>query len=69
MNKFFFPTIVALGTPCGVAALHIIRMTGSQAFDVINQVTLYPVDQEENFKGQLNYILGPNKQVIDQVII
>lgn len=68
MANFTLPTVVALGTPKGHGALHIIRITGSKAFDLINKVCLYPVDQV-NFKAQLNYIIDHHQKVIDQVII
>jgi len=62
-------TIVALATPPGVGAIGIIRLSGRQAFDIIN--ALFP---SKDLKAQPSHTLHvgylvKNKQVLDEVVV
>lgn len=61
-------TIVALATPPGEGALHVIRMSGKDAFPIVNAVAVDPVEKTED-RLQVTFIRSRNGSLIDQVVI
>jgi tRNA modification GTPase len=60
-------TIVALSTPPLNAAVHIIRISGTEAFNIINQITTTKI-LKIGYKIQKTKIID-NQQIIDNVLI
>jgi tRNA modification GTPase len=61
-------TIVALATPPMNCAIHIIRLSGKDVFDIINKITKSEVKKIGNII-QYNYIIDENKKIIDEVLL
>lgn len=61
-------TIVALATPPGIGALHVIRLSGSDAFPIINAITTSKIERTED-RLQIAFIKSRNGKLIDQVVI
>ncbi len=61
-------TIVALATPPMNCAIHIIRLSGSNVFNIINKITQKEVKKIGNII-QYNYIINENKKIIDEVLL
>lgn len=60
-------TICALATPRLNAALHIIRLSGSNAFDIINKIVDKPIIPQ-GFKIHRRFILDNNNKIDDVLI-
>lgn len=61
-------TIVALATHPGKCAIHIIRLSGNDAYKIINKCVKNTVEKTED-RVQINFFLKQNKQIIDQVVL
>ncbi|MFA5527069.1 MAG: tRNA uridine-5-carboxymethylaminomethyl(34) synthesis GTPase MnmE [Peptostreptococcales bacterium] len=64
-------TIVALATAPGEAGIGIIRISGSQAFDILKRIFLpqyIPIDEMENRKLTYGHIVDQQKRMIDEVL-
>lgn len=59
---------MALATPPGIGALHVIRMSGERAFEIINALSLSPVNRTED-RIQVTFLKSRNNQLIDQVVL
>ncbi|GCE63305.1 tRNA uridine-5-carboxymethylaminomethyl(34) synthesis GTPase MnmE [Candidatus Mycoplasma haematohominis] len=61
-------TIVALATPAGIGALHVIRLSGAESFSIINSITTSKIEKTED-RLQITFIKSRNGKLIDQVVI
>jgi tRNA modification GTPase len=61
-------TIVALATPPMNGAIHIIRISGNDAFNIINNISKQKISKR-GYEMQKVNIVDKNKQIIDHVII
>ncbi|CBY93504.1 tRNA modification GTPase [Mycoplasma haemofelis str. Langford 1] len=61
-------TIVALATPPGIGALHVIRVSGSEAFEILNRISINPVLRTED-RIQVTFLKSRNNKLIDQVVL
>ena len=63
-----FETIVALATPSLKSALAIIRLSGGDAFNIVNQI--FTKDILKNKKRDINFgYIKDEEKTIDQVVI
>ncbi|WP_391591778.1 tRNA uridine-5-carboxymethylaminomethyl(34) synthesis GTPase MnmE / tRNA modification GTPase TrmE [[Mycoplasma] cavipharyngis] len=67
-NNNLLPTIVALATPHGQGAIHIIRVSGTKAYQIVNQITTNVVTKK-NKAVQLTNIIDQSNNIIDQVLL
>lgn len=68
MINMTFPTIAALATAVGNGALHIIRVSGNDCFEIVNKIVKKPIIKQANHV-ELNWIIDDHQQEIDQVIL
>ncbi|AEW45972.1 tRNA modification GTPase TrmE [Mycoplasma haemocanis str. Illinois] len=61
-------TIVALATPPGIGALHVIRVSGPDTFEILNRISVTPVSRTED-RIQVTFIKSRNNRLIDQVVL
>lgn len=59
---------MALATPPGLGALHIIRMSGPDSFSIINSISSSPVEKTED-RLQVTFIKSRTAAYIDQVVL
>ena len=65
MNKY--PTIVAIATPLMKCAIHLIRISGSDAYQIINKITDKNITKQGYKIQHVNII--ENKKIVDEVLI
>lgn len=63
------PTIAALATPSGIGAIHIIRLSGSKAYQIINKICLNIVRKPTKNSIQLTKIIDGFYNVVDHVLL
>ncbi len=61
-------TIVAISTTLGVGAISIIRVSGSEAIDLVNKITKTDLTKKQTHTINYDYILDNNKK-IDEVMV
>ncbi|MBR4485888.1 tRNA uridine-5-carboxymethylaminomethyl(34) synthesis GTPase MnmE [bacterium] len=61
-------TIVALATSKGIGAIHIIRLSGNQAYDIISKLTKKDVKKEAN-KIEHAQLFDENNEILDDVLL
>jgi tRNA modification GTPase len=61
-------TIVALATPPMNGAIHIIRISGNDAFNMINSISKQRISKR-GYEMQKVDILDKNKEILDHVIV
>ena len=65
MNKY--PTIVAIATPLMKCAIHLIRISGSDAYEIVNKITDKKITKQGYQIQHANII--ENKKPVDDVLI
>lgn len=65
MNKY--PTIVAIATPLMKCAIHLIRISGSDAYEIVNKITDKKITKQGYQIQRANII--ENKKPVDDVLI
>lgn len=61
-------TIVALATSRGIGAIHIIRLSGNNAYEIISKLTKFEVKKEAN-KIQHVQLFNENHEILDDVLL
>lgn len=61
-------TIVALATSRGIGAIHIIRLSGNNAYEIISKLTKFEVKKEAN-KIQHVQLFNENNEILDDVLL
>ena len=61
-------TIVALATSRGIGAIHIIRLSGNNAYEIISKLTKFEVKKEAN-KIQHVQLFNENYEILDDVLL
>lgn len=61
-------TIAAITTPLMISPIHVIRVSGPQAFEVVNKIIKTPIKKNHQ-TIQHNYIIDEKNQIIDEVLI
>lgn len=67
INDYDFDTIAAIATPFGIGSIGVIRISGKDAFDIINKISSVKIDV--NNKIYHSWIVDENKNFVDEVII
>ncbi|MCS7078212.1 MAG: tRNA uridine-5-carboxymethylaminomethyl(34) synthesis GTPase MnmE [Bacteroidia bacterium] len=61
-------TIAAISTAMG-GALNIIRISGMQAIEIVNNITKKDITEQKSHTTKINYILDRSREEIDEVMI
>lgn len=73
MNSYVTDTVAAISTPVGFSGIGIVRMTGSQAFHIINKVFKPKAKSFEEYDDKkiiYGHIVDPkDKRIIDEVLV
>ena len=67
INDYYFDTIAAIATPFGIGSIGVIRISGKDAFNIINKIASIKIDTHN--KIYHCWIVDENKNYIDEVII
>lgn len=59
-------TIIAQSTPKGTGAIHIIRLSGSLAFDILQSLTQTDIVMDDSFLKKICWLYNNDQQKIDQ---
>ncbi|MBS0656133.1 MAG: tRNA uridine-5-carboxymethylaminomethyl(34) synthesis GTPase MnmE [Verrucomicrobia bacterium] len=62
-------TIAAVATPPGEGGIAIIRISGSEAIEVASKIFSGPVVRYESHTAHLGKVIGPDAQIIDEVLL
>lgn len=73
MNSYVTDTVAAISTPVGFSGIGIVRMTGSQAFHIINKVFKPKGKKFEEYDDKkiiYGHIIDPkDKRIVDEVLV
>lgn len=64
-----FETIAAISTPPGEGAIAVVRVSGSQAFEIANAIFSKPIKNFKTHTAHYGNILGADSAVIDSVLL
>lgn len=67
INDYDFDTIAAIATPFGIGSIGVIRISGKDAFNIINKISSIKIDTHN--KIYHCWLVDENKNYIDEVII
>ena len=67
INDYDFDTIAAIATPFGIGSIGVIRISGKDAFNIINKISSIKIDTHN--KIYHCWIVDENKNYVDEVII
>lgn len=67
INDYDFDTVAAIATPFGIGSIGVIRISGKDAFNIINKISSIKIDTHN--KIYHCWLVDENKNYIDEVII
>ena len=67
INNYDFDTIAAIATPFGIGSIGVIRISGKDAFNIINKISSVKIDTHNQIYHC--WIVDENKNFVDEVII